>query len=276
MGKQKVHRAKEVTFYDYQFFDQAALRPLLEKERGIVRVQSGAEEKIEFIAKEELTEEEEKKKEELLKAGFAEWGRRDFQAYIRANEKHGRSNIAALAKEIEGKDEPEVRRYAEVFWERGEELSEWAKLVAKIEEGEKRLERQHDINRAIQLKVKRYKNPLFEMKFNYGASKGKAFNEEADRYLICMTHKLGWGQWEELKYHIRSEPLFRFDWFLKSRTPLELKRRIETLVRTIEKELEGPLKKDKEKRRASVGGGGKRKASLDGPAAGPGKKMKKK
>lgn len=53
--------------------------------------------------------------------------------------------------------------------------------------------------------------------------------------------------------------------------PIRLKRRIETLVRTIEKELEGPLKKDKEKRRASVGGGGKRKASLDGPAAGPGK-----
>jgi hypothetical protein len=26
---------------------------------------------------------------------------------------------------------------------------------------------------------------------------------------------------QELKYHIRSEPLFRFDWFLKSRTPLE-------------------------------------------------------
>ena len=71
--------------------------------------------------------------------------------------------------------------------------------------------------RCLQLKVKRYKNPLFEMKFNYGASKGKAFNEEADRYLICMTHRLGWGQWEELKYHIRSEPLFRFDWFLKSR-----------------------------------------------------------
>ena len=30
-AKQKVHRAKEVTFYDYQFFDQEALRPLLEK-----------------------------------------------------------------------------------------------------------------------------------------------------------------------------------------------------------------------------------------------------
>ena len=51
---------------------------------------------------------------------------------------------------------------------------------------------------------------------------------------------------------------------------IRLKRRIETLVRTIEKELEGPLKKDKEKRRASAGGG-KRKASLDGPNGGGGK-----
>eukprot|EP01043_Picozoa_sp_COSAG02_P042338 COSAG02_NODE_3592_length_6515_cov_5.044576_2_plen_70_part_00 len=51
---------------------------------------------------------------------------------------------------------------------------------------------------------------------------------------------------------------------------IRLKRRIETLVRTIEKELEGPLKKDKEKRRASAGGS-KRKASLDGTAGGGGK-----
>ena len=45
------------------------------------------------------------------------------------------------------------------------------------------------------------------------------------------------------------------------RCAARLKRRIETLVRTIEKELEGPLKKDKEKRRASAGT--KRKASHD-------------
>ena len=61
-------------------------------------------------------------------------------------------------------------------------------------------------------------------------------------------HCAGWGEWEELKYHIRSEPLFRFDWFLKSRTPVELKRRVETLIRTIERELEDVLRKDKEKR----------------------------
>ena len=32
-------------------------------------------------------------------------------------------------------------------------LNDWGKIVHKIEEGERRIERQHDINRAIQLKV---------------------------------------------------------------------------------------------------------------------------
>lgn len=32
--------------------------------------------------------------------------------------------------------------------------------------------------------------------------------------------------------------LFRFDWFFKSRTPPELQRRADTLIRLIEKELE--------------------------------------
>lgn len=99
-----------------------------------------------------------------MEAGFSEWGRRDFQAFIRANEKHGRQNLPAITKEIEGKTEAEVRRYAKVFWARGRELADWDKHIVKIEEGEKKIERQHDINRAVQLKVKRYKNPLFEMK----------------------------------------------------------------------------------------------------------------
>ena len=51
-------------FYDYQFFDPVKLRPLLEKERGIVRVvDNDGNEKIEFVAKEELTAEEEEELE---------------------------------------------------------------------------------------------------------------------------------------------------------------------------------------------------------------------
>ncbi|MBA0685147.1 hypothetical protein Goari_026686, partial [Gossypium aridum] len=51
-----------------------------------------------------------------------------------------------------------------------------------------------------------------------------------------MVHKLGYGNWEELKAAFRMSPLFRFDWFVKSRTTQELARRCDTLIRLVEKE----------------------------------------
>ena len=50
-----VFATQEVTFYDYQFFDEDRLRPLLEKERGISHeVGPDGMDKIVFKAKEEL------------------------------------------------------------------------------------------------------------------------------------------------------------------------------------------------------------------------------
>ncbi len=73
---------------------------------------------------------------------------------------------------------------------------------------------------------------------SYGQNKGKAYNEEEDRFILCKTHELGYGQWDELKAAVRRHWRFRFDWFFKSRTPQELGRRCETLIRLIEKEME--------------------------------------
>ncbi|KAF2310993.1 hypothetical protein GH714_018971 [Hevea brasiliensis] len=56
------------------------------------------------------------------------------------------------------------------------------------------------------------------------------------RISICMVHKLGYGNWDELKAAFRTSPLFRFDWFVKSRTTQELARRCDTLIRLVEKE----------------------------------------
>lgn len=53
---------------------------------------------------------------------------------------------------------------------------------------------------------------------------------------ICMVHKLGYGNWDELKAAFRTSPLFRFDWFVKSRTTQELARRCDTLIRLVERE----------------------------------------
>ena len=51
-----------------------------------------------------------------------------------------------------------------------------------------------------------------------------------------MVHKVGYGNWEELKTAFKTSPLFSFDWYVKSRSGQELGRRCETLVRLIEKE----------------------------------------
>ena len=81
--------------------------------------------------------------------------------------------------------------------------------------------------------MERYRNPWLELKIAYGANKGKAYTEEEDRFLVCMMFRLGYGSWDEMKAEIRKSWRFRFDWFFKSRTPQELSRRCETLIRCV-------------------------------------------
>ncbi len=61
-----------------------------------------------------LTEEEVEEREQLLKEGFASWTKRDFSAFTRACEKHGRTALTDIAKDVEGKTLEEVREYAKV------------------------------------------------------------------------------------------------------------------------------------------------------------------
>jgi hypothetical protein len=64
-----------------------------------------------------------------------------------------------------------------------------------------------------------------------------------------MVHKLGYGNWEELKSAFRMSPLFRFDWFVKSRTTQELSRRCDTLIRLVEKENQECDERDRQARK---------------------------
>ncbi|KAJ6980968.1 hypothetical protein NC653_024372 [Populus alba x Populus x berolinensis] len=183
-----------------------------------------------------LTAEELEEKERLLEEGFSSWSRRDFNTFIRACEKYGRNDIRSIATEMEGKTEEEVERYAKVFKERYKELNDYDRIIKNIERGEARISRKDEIMKAIGKKLDRYKNPWLELKIQYGQNKGKLYNEECDRFMICMVHKLGYGNWDELKAAFRTSPLFRFDWFVKSRTTQELARRCDTLIRLVEKE----------------------------------------
>ena len=108
----------------------------------------------------------------------------------------------------------------------------------KVEKGEEKIKRAKEITAAVTRKLEQYANPGRELRVTYGSHKGKAYTEEEDRFLLCSLLHVGWGNWDDLKAQIRKHWLFRFDWFFKSRTPQEIGRRVETLVKLVERELE--------------------------------------
>ncbi|TPP65404.1 SWI:SNF matrix associated [Fasciola gigantica] len=247
---------KQPNVQDFQFFPPR-LFELLDKEIYAFRKSIGykvprnpdagpdaererLEQQLRIDEAEPLTEEEVVEKEDLLSQGFTNWSKRDFQQFIKANEKHGRDDLEAISMDVEGKTPEEVKRYARVFWTRCNELQDVDKHMAQIERGEAKIQRRAAIKRALDLKMARYRAPFHQLRIQYGANKGKNYVEEEDRFLICMLHKLGFDRdnvYDDLRLAVRLAPQFRFDWFLRSRTAMELQRRCSTLITLIEREI---------------------------------------
>merc|ERR1711992_438264 len=227
---------------------------------------------------EELTEDEQLEKEDLLKEGFSNWSKRDFNQFIRLHEKYGRDEIDSICSEVEGKNAEEVKDYAKTFWERCNELQDCDKLMASIEKGEARIQRRALIKKALDAKIARYKAPFHQLRIAYGTNKGKNYTEEEDRFLVCMLHKLGFDKenvYEDLRAAVRNAPQFRFDWFIKSRTAMELQRRCNTLIMLIEKEMNEIEEREKLDRKKTKGKAEKkRKGDAEEDVGGSKKKLK--
>jgi SWI/SNF-related matrix-associated actin-dependent regulator of chromatin subfamily A member 5 len=278
---------KQPSVQDFQFYPPQ-LFELLDKEIYVYRKSIGyrvpkdpdlgsdaervrKEEQKKIDEAEGLTEEELAEKEELLKQGFSNWNKRDFNQFIKANEKYGRDDIESISKEVEGKTPEEVMEYSSVFWERCNELQDIEKIIAQIERGEAKIQRRVSIKKALDAKMARYKAPFHQLRILYGTNKGKNYTEEEDRFLVCMLHKLGFDRenvYDELRTAVRQAPQFRFDWFIKSRTAMELQRRCHTLITLIERENMELEEKEKAER--------KKKTSKPPPAAINSKAQKRK
>lgn len=214
---------------------------------------------------EPLTEEENARKEELQEEGFQDWNKRDFQAFIRGCERYGRDDYAAISEEMGGVKTPEqVEAYAKAFWERLLELSDAEKLIQRIEEGEKRREKVSKTESLLKRKIGAYRLPQQQLKINYGtgAAKGKGWSEDEDRFLLIKLSKYGLSTedcYERIRGDIGKEDMFRFDWFIRSRTPVEISRRCTTLLTLIQREGEGDAPST-----AKVNGKGAKKRTADG------------
>ncbi|KAM5535248.1 hypothetical protein V8D89_011054 [Ganoderma adspersum] len=198
----------------------------------------------EFIDNAEpLTEEQLREKEELTAQGFEFWSRRDFQQFVRALETYGwTDDYELLASEIQDKTADDVAQYYPVFKKKWKELSEYPRIKARIEEGEAKRNKRSNLEALLSKKIASVKYPMQELELNYPTTKGKVYSEEEDRYLLCRLNHYGMQAedvYERIKKDITEFPVFRFDWFFKSRSPQELQRRCNTLLGMIEKESEG-------------------------------------
>jgi len=195
-------------------------------------------------------------------------------------ERHGRYDFPAISREViaeTGKEVNEVQRYFVAFWTNYRRVAEWKKIIERIEKGEKKILRLRQIRDAIQEKAERHIEDTFgphkdalvkvgedgkkrmpsanellecswpQMQINYGSGgRNRAYQEEEDAFLIAMMYRHGYGAAERIRMEIRRAWQFRFDWYFKSRTGVEIQKRCDRIVQVIEKENEEIHKKEME------------------------------
>ena len=261
--KPKAPRApKQISIHDWQFFPPG-LQELQEKETAYFHKEIGYKAQLPDGPEEELsereaerdleqqeidnavplTEDDQTKKAKMSEEGFSTWNRRDFQQFINGSAKFGRNDFAGIATEVDSKEPDEVEEYADVFWQRYTEIQDYPKYLRVIEQGEEKLRKMNHQRKMLRKKIEMYRVPLQQLKINYTVSttNKKVYTEEEDRFLLVMLDRYGVdgeGLYEKIRDEIRESPLFRFDWFFVSRTPVEIGRRCTTLLNTIAKEFE--------------------------------------
>lgn len=224
----------------------------------------------------DLTAEEKIEKDKLVAEGFPDWSRKDFRSFCSSLERHGRFDVINVVKDVMnecGKAENEVKRYFVKFWMHYQRISEWKKILEKVERGEKKIHRLRQIKEAINDKIQRHISNVYahlltdknaprppssqlldkcwqSMRLYYGpGTKLRSYNEEEDAFLLCMMHKHGYGATERIRMEIRRAWQFRFDWYFKSRSSQDIHRRCETVVKCV---IEEQKKREKEKERAEM------------------------
>ena len=279
IGNDRVPLPKLPTLHDFQFwspelpelFRKETLHyqkvhgyripaPPGEIESDEKRIARESEQKL-IESAEPLTRAEETKKAKLMAEGFSDWSRRDFQAFVRGCEKHGRDALQAIAEEVESKTLEEVKKYSKVFWKRIDELVDGEKILNSIEKGEYRLIRNVTVQKLLDSKISAAGNGELIIPYAIGgpSARGKQFTPEEDEFLLRQLHELGFSTdpailYPEIHKSVLRSPRFKFDFFLKTRTPSDLSKRCQKLILLLEKEAaegEAMMEAAKKKRAAN-------------------------
>lgn len=222
---------------DWQFYDKTRLLELQEEEIRLFD-QMADRENIQSNKLVVLPKHLHDEKLQLLEEGFCDWTKVHYNNFIRYSAKHGRTGYEKIAKDIR-KPLDETKRYAEAFWSRGPSVfqAEWDKNVKAIEKGERRLEEIQRLTSATAKLIGMFDDPWEELTFRNVGNQGRLYNAVEDRYLLCLTHLHGHGNWDLIRSSIRRCERFRFDFYLQSLSSEVIGKRCETLMKSAEREL---------------------------------------
>jgi SWI/SNF-related matrix-associated actin-dependent regulator of chromatin subfamily A member 5 len=193
---------------------------------------------------ENFSEEDLKEKQRLIDEGFGDWNKREFMQFIHGCAKYGSKNYEEISNDVKGKDEIEVKRYSEVFWQRYKEIDGWERYIKEIEFGERKLEKTKMQAEILRSKIKEIKIPIEELTIQYPPNNSKRmYSLTEDRYLLIKADEYGLLNqhlYDLIKRDINKEEMFRYCFYFKSRTSNEIARRVATLLLAVSREVEGP------------------------------------
>ena len=185
-----------------------------------------------------LTKAEYKEMCTILKKGFPDWTKKEYDIFINDADLYGKKNIDKYVEDITTKTKEEIVKYSKVFWELIDSLPEGQRILKNIERREK-LERQKDHNsRLISKKCENLAKDEFEnIKINFPPGNHQSeYTYEDDQYLIYVTNKHGYGNWDDIMRDLKTSEDLLFNYYLKSRNKAEIQKRVDYLVKLIERE----------------------------------------
>ena len=185
-----------------------------------------------------LTKSEYKEMCTILKKGFPDWTKKEYDIFINDADLYGKKNIDKYVEDITTKTKEEIVKYSKVFWELIDSLPEGQRILKNIERREK-LERQKGHNsRLISKKCENLEKDEFEnIKINFPPGNHQSeYTYEDDQYLIYVTNKHGYGNWDDIMRDLKTSEDLLFNYYLKSRNKAEIQKRVDYLVKLIERE----------------------------------------
>ena len=282
--------------YIHQFFDSNTLDYLDEKEKlwkeylqkiEVRKIKENVDEEnksnnnsnkggdeSELEIPEEFTEKDEKYREELLKEGFKTWTKKDFARFLHSAEMVGLDEPEQISHLMKTKTTEEIVKYIKVFKKRIDDFPNGSRIMARINKSENEKNKNYEYQSIID----EYYNLLIEdeedescnifskIKISYKEYKNKKavnnnkelFNEEEDKYLLCLLIKYGYRNWNPIKFHLLTDPFMKFNINMKMKTEQELMDRANYIINCLKleikkvKEKKALLLKEKEKKQKKV------------------------